>query len=423
MPEMNITVRNKIATKTDNMAYVCGNSDYVINFTFDGEWDVYDTKTARFVHNGQHTDVVFTGNQCNVPVITNTYAFHVGVFAGDLHTTTAARVPCRKCILCGSGAPADPAPDVYDQLMERMAQLETPDWAQNDPTAKDYVKNRTHYRSIDKATVTVKAGKKGTLADMVPFEPGDVVDITVNGEEMSMTAASDTISIAGQSIEYVYIGDSPSGVISGTVKYGWSVFLDIVFGAAAIALKADCTIEYSAYVYTRLPMEYSPITIETDADTESGASRNERIKISNVIIDQSISYSDYLIAVTRMDDTGQTELVITGERNSYRPVLNEVGINLICEPRLNQDVSYWIIDPDKDLKEFFNENSHELVLFSSVKIDGVEYNPFLQMCSRGLYGTLAALNGNVYAVTVDFGSTVKAEWFDNKWKIIIKKIG
>lgn len=123
MPEMNITVRNKIATKTDNMAYVCGNSDYVINFAFDGEWDVYDTKTARFVHNGQHTDVVFDGNQCNVPVITNTYAFHVGVFAGDLHTTTAARVPCRKCILCGSGAPEDPTPDVYDQLMELIKGL------------------------------------------------------------------------------------------------------------------------------------------------------------------------------------------------------------------------------------------------------------------------------------------------------------
>lgn len=150
MPEMmNITVRNKIATKTDNVAYVCGNSDYVINFDFDSEWDAYDTKTARFAHDGQHTDVIFTGNQCNVPIITNTYAFHVGVFAGDLHTTTAARVPCRKSILCGSGAPANPTPDVYDQLMERMAQIENPDWNQNNPTAKDYVKNRTHWVDDD----------------------------------------------------------------------------------------------------------------------------------------------------------------------------------------------------------------------------------------------------------------------------------
>ena len=118
MPEMNITVKNKIATKTDNAAYVCDNSDYIINFDFDSEWDAYDTKTARFAHDGQHTDVVFTGNQCNVPIITNTYAFYVGVFAGDLHTTTGALVPCRKSVRSADGAPANPTPDVYDQLME-----------------------------------------------------------------------------------------------------------------------------------------------------------------------------------------------------------------------------------------------------------------------------------------------------------------
>lgn len=124
MPEMmNITVRNKIATKTDNVAYVCDNSDYVINFDFDSEWDAYETKTARFDYDGKHTDVVFVGNQCNVPIITNTYAFHVGVFAGDLHTTTAARVPCRKSVRSASGAPANPTPDVYDQLMELIKGL------------------------------------------------------------------------------------------------------------------------------------------------------------------------------------------------------------------------------------------------------------------------------------------------------------
>lgn len=123
MAEMNITVKNKIATKTDNVAYVCDNSDYIINFDFDSEWDAYETKTARFAHDGQHTDVVFTGNQCNVPIITNTYAFYVGVFAGDLHTTTGALVPCRKSVRSADGAPANPTPDVYDQLMELIKGL------------------------------------------------------------------------------------------------------------------------------------------------------------------------------------------------------------------------------------------------------------------------------------------------------------
>ena len=39
MPEINIEVRNKIAEKTDDMIYVCNNSDYIASFDFDSEWD------------------------------------------------------------------------------------------------------------------------------------------------------------------------------------------------------------------------------------------------------------------------------------------------------------------------------------------------------------------------------------------------
>lgn len=40
--------------------------------------------------------------------------------------------------------------------MERMSQLENPDWNQNDPTAKDYVKNRTHYVSTEQKVIVPK---------------------------------------------------------------------------------------------------------------------------------------------------------------------------------------------------------------------------------------------------------------------------
>jgi YD repeat-containing protein len=66
--------------------------------------------------------VVFTGNQCEIPVISNTNTIRVGVFAGDLRTTTAAWIPARKSILCGSGSPADPPEDVYNQIMEKLNQ-------------------------------------------------------------------------------------------------------------------------------------------------------------------------------------------------------------------------------------------------------------------------------------------------------------
>lgn len=148
MTDIHISVKDKIAIKTDKTFYVCGNSDFRILFDFDTEWNAYETKTARFSHDGSYTDIVFSGSECAVPIISDIYCFHVGVYAGDLHTTTPARVPCRKSILCGGGIPADPAPDVYNQLMERINELESPDWSQNDAAGKGYIKNRTHYTEL-----------------------------------------------------------------------------------------------------------------------------------------------------------------------------------------------------------------------------------------------------------------------------------
>lgn len=117
-----VSVADKIATKNCDTVYVCGNSDYVVDFVFDAEWDAYPVKTARFVPgNGQKPiDMVFEGNSCEVPVISDTMRFNVGVYVGDLHTTTPAVVPCKASILCGSGSPKEPAPDVYAQIMEKL---------------------------------------------------------------------------------------------------------------------------------------------------------------------------------------------------------------------------------------------------------------------------------------------------------------
>lgn len=101
MPNINISVRNKIATQTDKTEYICGNSDFVIKFDFDSEWDAFEAKTARFKYNGAYKDVVFMGDQCEVPIISNTNNISIGVYAGNLHTTTAALILCEKSILCG----------------------------------------------------------------------------------------------------------------------------------------------------------------------------------------------------------------------------------------------------------------------------------------------------------------------------------
>ena len=108
MPILHISVYEKIASyqKRDG-DIVCGNSDYLIEFTFDDEWEDYPTKTARFIWNGKYYDSEFTGNTCAVPIIKDAELLEVGVFAGDLQTTTRAQIDCKSSILCGNTVPVD----------------------------------------------------------------------------------------------------------------------------------------------------------------------------------------------------------------------------------------------------------------------------------------------------------------------------
>ena len=119
MPNISITVKNKVA-RGDGTIIVCGNSDYVAHFDFDSEWDEYTTKTAHFEWGGRYEDRVFTGNECAVPVVYSINALTIGVFAGDIHSTTPAFFKCVPCGQDSDSIPADPTPDVYAQIMELL---------------------------------------------------------------------------------------------------------------------------------------------------------------------------------------------------------------------------------------------------------------------------------------------------------------
>lgn len=122
-----VKVRGKIAAAEYTEPYVCDNSDYEIEFDFSEEWQVYELKTARFAYDGKMQDIIFEGSRCGVPRMSGIRSFKVGVFAGDLSTTTPAYIEARASILSEGGTPAAPAPDVYDQLMQRMNEIEVPE--------------------------------------------------------------------------------------------------------------------------------------------------------------------------------------------------------------------------------------------------------------------------------------------------------
>lgn len=115
MPHIKIKIKEKIA-QSHNFYIVCGNSDYIVQFEFDEEWENEAVKTARFVWNGQYKDVVFEGDSCDMPIINDASKVTVGVFAGNLRTTTPAVIACRKSILSEFAEPEKPSEDVYTQI-------------------------------------------------------------------------------------------------------------------------------------------------------------------------------------------------------------------------------------------------------------------------------------------------------------------
>ena len=128
MPEIQITITEKNAKVRDAPTIVCGNSDYVIEFTFDSEWDGYEEKTAEFKYyrGGKrlYDEIVFSGDTVAVPILRDIDEVEIGVYAGNLHTSTGARIPCARSITDGDAAHDPPAPDVYNQLMEYLAGLQ-----------------------------------------------------------------------------------------------------------------------------------------------------------------------------------------------------------------------------------------------------------------------------------------------------------
>ncbi len=127
---MTITVQNRIARVTGTPEIICGNSGYMIAFTFDTEWNEYVQKTAqfRYFRDGKAvTEAVdFSGSFCAVPVLRDVDFVEIGVTAGDIRTASPARIPCIRCITDIPSSAYKWPRDVYNELMERLRQAYHP---------------------------------------------------------------------------------------------------------------------------------------------------------------------------------------------------------------------------------------------------------------------------------------------------------
>ena len=179
MPILHISVYEKIASyqKRDG-DIVCGNSDYLIEFTFDDEWEDYPTKTARFIWNGKYYDSEFTGNTCAVPIIKDAELLEVGVFAGDLQTTTRAQIDCKSSILCGNTVPVDDeeADAEYASAAKEYA-------SQASKSASDAAKSASEAKSAADSLVIPSAlpNPHALTINGTAYDGSKAVNVTVQG--------------------------------------------------------------------------------------------------------------------------------------------------------------------------------------------------------------------------------------------------
>lgn len=126
--DIKVNITNKRCTVQGAPVIVCGNSDYTITFTFDEEWAQAGEKTARFsyVRDGElkFRDVKLKDNTAAVPPVYRTRVLRVGVYAGDLATSTPARIPCEKSAVCDTCTPEELWPGQAETLRRELERLD-----------------------------------------------------------------------------------------------------------------------------------------------------------------------------------------------------------------------------------------------------------------------------------------------------------
>ena len=177
MKTLRINVKDKIATffQRDGVI-VCGNKGYKLVFTFDEEWADCTTKTARFIWNGHYYDKQFTDNECEVPVLNDTTKVTVGVYAGDLKTTTPAEIPCLISIICGNPEYIEENIKEYRDIAQQSAEE-----AQQAAREAKQAATAVVHPTID--VEEIEGGHRLTINDADGEKAFDVMDGEGSGEQ------------------------------------------------------------------------------------------------------------------------------------------------------------------------------------------------------------------------------------------------
>lgn len=221
-----VTVKKRIAVYHAKEKLICGNSLYAIRFDFDSEWASYPTKTAQFRYRKEDGEWVkhatlFDGTDCPVPPIPYAKILYIGVYAGDITTSTEAAVPCLLSALSHGGQPEEPETNVYNQIMEKLNEAEKvlKDYPETEQAASEAVR----YTPMD-----LTDDQKRTARENI--DAANEIAVTATGEELVITDAAEQplrdLSIIGKSRQI----NTPSPDAHATIATVGSVgYTDVSF--------------------------------------------------------------------------------------------------------------------------------------------------------------------------------------------------
>lgn len=117
-----IKVVDKVPIVVSGPQYVvCDNSDYTVVWQLDEEWAQFESRTMQVNYkDGTYERVLFTGDTCALPAIPVPGPVHVGLFAGDIHTTRPARLLAVRSATTDSGEERDSMPNGYAQAIKAL---------------------------------------------------------------------------------------------------------------------------------------------------------------------------------------------------------------------------------------------------------------------------------------------------------------
>lgn len=118
-------VHNQIIKRTDTNRVVADSRNYLhATFAFSEEWQ--GVKTAIFKNGDVVKHVILENDECLVPwEVIKSGKLTVSVFCGDLITADEETVYILQSGYEDGGAPQDPSPTVYEQIIAMLSEIET----------------------------------------------------------------------------------------------------------------------------------------------------------------------------------------------------------------------------------------------------------------------------------------------------------